>query len=102
MPAISLVIFGATGDLTSRKLIPSLYRLFIKGRLPADVRIAGLARSPFTNETFREKLAPAVKEFVGADWEEKKWADFAGQIFYLEGDATKPGGLNPLSSWLHE
>ena len=46
MPAISLVIFGATGDPSFRaKLSPSLYRLFIKGRTPAGVRIAGLARS---------------------------------------------------------
>lgn len=102
MPAISLVIFGATGDLTSRKLIPSLYRLFIKGRLPQDVRIAGLARSPLTNETFRERLAPSVKEFVGADWDETKWTTFAGTIFYLEGDATKPGGLEHLHTWLEQ
>jgi glucose-6-phosphate 1-dehydrogenase len=102
MPPISLVIFGATGDLTSRKLIPSLYRLFLKGRLPADVRIAGLARSPFTHETFRAKLAPSVKEFVGTDWDEQKWAAFADKIFYLEGDATKPGGLSVLSNWLAE
>ena len=102
MPAISLAIFGATGDLTSRKLIPSLYRLFIKGRLPAEVRIAGLARSPFTNESFRTKLAPAVKEFVGADWDESKWSAFASKIFYLAGDTTKPGGLDRLKNWLNE
>jgi glucose-6-phosphate 1-dehydrogenase len=102
MPAISLVIFGATGDLTSRKLVPSLYRLFVKGRLPQEVRIAGLARSHFTNETFREKLAPAVKEFVGKDWDDSKWTTFASKIFYLEGDAAKPGGLKPLSAWLSE
>ncbi len=102
MSAISLVIFGATGDLTSRKLIPSLYRLFIKDRLPAEVRIAGLARSPLTNESFREKLGPAVKEFAGADWDEKKWAVFASKVYYLSGDATKPGGLNVLNTWLNE
>src|SRR4051812_25331578 len=100
MPAISLVIFGATGDLTSRKLIPSLYRLFIKGRLPQEVRIAGLARSPLNDTSFREKLAPAVKEFVGADWDEAKWQAFAAKVFYLVGDATKPGGLDRLKDWL--
>ena len=102
MPAISIVIFGATGDLTSRKLIPSLYRLFIKGRLPGEVRIAGVARSPLTNEKFREKLGPAVKEFVGADWDEKKWATFAGKIYYLAADAAKPGGLSVLQTWLND
>lgn len=100
MPATSLVIFGATGDLTSRKLVPSLYRLFIKGRLPKDVRIAGLARSPFNDASFREKLGPAVKEFAGPDWDEAKWNTFSKSIFYVEGDATKPGGLDGLKTWL--
>jgi Glucose-6-phosphate 1-dehydrogenase len=62
MPATSLVIFGATGDLTSRKLIPSLYGLYIKGRLPAGIRIAGLARTNLTDKDFRERLAPEVKK----------------------------------------
>jgi glucose-6-phosphate 1-dehydrogenase len=102
MPATSLVIFGATGDLTSRKLIPSLYRLYIKGRLPDELRIAGLARSPLNDDAFRERLAPAVKEFVGPDWDEAKWSTFAGKIFYLVGDATKPGGLDRLKTWLQD
>jgi glucose-6-phosphate 1-dehydrogenase len=102
MPTISIVIFGATGDLTSRKLIPSLYRLFLKGRLPAEARIAGLSRSPLSDEGFRERLAPEVKQFVGADWDEKKWATFAGRIFYLAADATKPDGLKVLNTWLED
>ncbi len=100
MPAISLVIFGATGDLTSRKLIPSLYRLFIKGRMPAGLKIAGLARSPLNDQSFRERLTPEVKQFVGSDWDEKKWAEFAQKIFYVSGDATQPKGLDSLHAWL--
>jgi glucose-6-phosphate 1-dehydrogenase len=99
MPATSLVIFGATGDLTSRKLIPSLYGLFIKGRLPAGIRIAGLARTNLTDKDFRERLAPEVKKFVGSEWDASKWAAFAEKISYLSGDATQPGGLQVLHSW---
>jgi glucose-6-phosphate 1-dehydrogenase len=102
MPAISLVIFGATGDLTSRKLIPSLYRLFLKGRMPAELRIAGLARSPLNDNSFREKLAPEVKKFVGSDWDETKWAEFAQNVSYVSGDATQPKGLDSLHTWLGE
>ncbi len=49
--AHTMVIFGASGDLTSRKLIPALYRLHQRGRLPADTRVVGVARSQFTDES---------------------------------------------------
>jgi len=51
-----VVIFGASGDLTSRKLIPALYLLAHKGRLPKQTRIIGVARSKFTNESWRTEL----------------------------------------------
>ncbi|MEI6685663.1 MAG: glucose-6-phosphate dehydrogenase, partial [Planctomycetota bacterium] len=57
----TIVIFGASGDLTSRKLIPSLYRMDRKGRLPENIRIIGVARSPFDDNSFRLKMADAIK-----------------------------------------
>ena len=51
--AHTIVIFGASGDLTSRKLIPALYRLFIKGRLPEGSRIVGVSRSAFEHQQWR-------------------------------------------------
>ena len=51
---LTLIIFGASGDLTARKLIPSLYNLDRKKRLPAELRIVGVARSPFSDDAFRE------------------------------------------------
>ena len=64
---LTLIIFGASGDLTARKLIPSLYNLALKKRLPPELAIVGVARSPFTDDNFREKLAPAAREFVKGD-----------------------------------
>ena len=56
----TIVIFGASGDLTSRKLVPALYSLFAKGRLPKGTRIVGVARTKFTNEAWREELAASA------------------------------------------
>jgi glucose-6-phosphate 1-dehydrogenase len=61
------VIFGATGDLTMRKLLPALYRRFAEGQVPADSRIVGTARSPLDDESYRERARQALREHVRAD-----------------------------------
>ena len=58
-----LVIFGASGDLTKRKLIPALYNLALEKRLPERFAVVGYARSEMTHEAFRDKMREAVKEF---------------------------------------
>jgi glucose-6-phosphate 1-dehydrogenase len=98
--SLTVVIFGASGDLTARKLVPSLYRLDRKGRLPEELRIVGVARSPFTDESYRDKMAKAVQEFAAEDWSEKDWPSFARRLFYCPGDAARPGGLDGLKQWL--
>jgi glucose-6-phosphate 1-dehydrogenase len=96
----TIIIFGATGDLTARKLVPSLYRLYRKGRLPEEVRIVGTARSPLSDEEFRGRMAEGVKEFARADWQEKGWQDFAPRVSYIAADSAKPGGLEKLRAAL--
>ena len=98
---LTLVIIGASGDLTARKLIPSLYRLACKKRLPENLRVVGVARSPYSDDSFRHKLAEAVQQFARAEWSEESWKDFAGRLFYCPGDAGKPGGLKNLQDWLN-
>jgi glucose-6-phosphate 1-dehydrogenase len=98
----ALAIFGATGDLTARKLAPSLYRLAKKGRLPADLQIVGVARTPLSDDAFRDRLAAAVKEFAKGDWDDANWRNFAQRLFYAPGDAAKPGGLDHLKTWLEK
>ncbi len=61
--ACVLVIFGASGDLTQRKLIPALYNLALDKRLPERFAVVGYARSEMTDESFRDKMREAVKEF---------------------------------------
>src|SRR5437868_6500489 len=102
MNPLTIVIFGASGDLTARKLVPALYHLFAKGRLPREYRVVGVSRSPWSDEHFREHLVPGAQEASGPAWDEAKWRDFAGRMFYVSGDATAPGGLDGLREWLRK
>ena len=99
---LTLIIFGATGDLTARKLAPSLYRMASKGRLPEEAKIVGCARTPLSDDAFRDRLAKAVREFAKNDWDESKWRAFAHRLFYVPADAAKPGGLDGLKAWLEK
>ncbi len=96
----TVVIFGASGDLTARKLIPSLYRLDRKKRLGEHVRIVGVSRTPLTDAAFREKMAEAIRNFSKSDWNEADWASFANRLFYCPGDASTIEGLSNLKNWL--
>jgi len=98
--AQTVVIFGASGDLTARKLIPSLYRLDRKKRLPESVRIVGVSRTVLTDEAFRQKMAEGIKNYSSADWHEGDWARFASRLHYCPGDAATQGGLANLKEWL--
>jgi len=99
---LTLIICGASGDLTARKLVPSLYRLACKNRLPAEGRIVGVARSAFSDAAFRDKMAAAVREHAAREWLPERWEAFARRLFYVAADATKPEGLANLSAWLKE
>jgi glucose-6-phosphate 1-dehydrogenase len=97
---LTVVIFGATGDLTSRKLVPALYSLFAKGRLPAEAQVVGSARTPMSDADFRAKMAEAVRHAAGARWDQAKWEAFARRLFYVAGDAATVEGLGSLRDWL--
>jgi glucose-6-phosphate 1-dehydrogenase len=96
---LTLVIFGASGDLTSRKLIPSLFRLAGKKRLPDELRIVGVSRTPFSDDAYRDKLRDSTRRFTGSSFDESAWNAFAQRIFYVAADAGKDGGLTPLQKW---
>ena len=91
------IVFGATGDLTLRKLLPALYYRFRDEQIPADARIIGAARSDLTDETFRARALDALKRHVAAaDQDTGVIASFLEHLHYARGDATKPGGLAAL------
>lgn len=98
--AHTIVIFGASGDLTSRKLIPALYELCRKKRLPEKTRIVGFSRTKFTDESWREKLAGTTAEFVGKNFDHDLWQQFAPSISYLPGDLGTPEEMQALAKYL--
>jgi len=99
---LSMVIFGASGDLTAHKLIPALYRLFLKGRLPDGARVVGVARSSLSDDQFRARVAKPVQQVTGSDWHADKWRDFATRLFYVAADATKADRLTALLDWFKQ
>jgi len=100
--AHTFVIFGASGDLTSRKLIPALFRLHQKGRLPEQTRVVGLARRAYDNDTWRDLLARLAAEFLGDKFNADQWREFAQNIFYQQGDITVSADFAALKTFLDE
>jgi glucose-6-phosphate 1-dehydrogenase len=96
---LTIVIFGASGDLTWRKLIPSLFSLSRRGKLPPGTRIVGIGRKEFSDEGYRKELEPQVSGIMGGQFDAAKWAEFSKQIHYVITDATQPGGCKPLADW---
>ena len=96
----SIVIFGASGDLTRRKLVPALYNLFEKGRLPAGFRLVGFARSGLNDDSFRERLRSGIAEFDHLN--EDTWAEFAPRLFYVQGSYDETGACSTLDNRLVE
>ena len=96
----TIVIFGASGDLTSRKLIPALYNLFAKGRLPKDSRIVGVSRSKFEHDDWRASLRETTEQFVGKSFSAESWAEFSKNVYYQPGDIKDPADFTALASFL--
>ena len=87
VPECALVIFGANGDLTKRKLLPALYRLALDRRLPAKFGIVGNSRTPMSDDAFREKMREAVKQFAeDGEFDDDLWTRFARNLHYTAGD----------------
>ena len=96
----TMVIFGASGDLTSRKLIPALYRQFQRGRLPNPTRIVGVARSAFTTEQWRAQLTESTSKYVKNDFHNDTWQAFSQNIFYHPGDIGSEDDFHKLAAFL--
>ncbi len=81
----AVIIFGASGDLAARKLIPALYNNLKKKRLPDQTRIIGFSSSTFTDDEFRQKMRLAMQTFAPADFDEAEWSAFAPNLYYQPG-----------------
>jgi glucose-6-phosphate 1-dehydrogenase len=98
----SIVIFGATGDLTHRKLIPALYNLAADGELPPAVTVVGFARREKKHDDFRRELEEATRKFSRQNVRDEIWKTFAQSIFYHQSDFCDESGYKSLAAALNE
>jgi glucose-6-phosphate 1-dehydrogenase len=92
----AIVIFGASGDLTHRKLLPALYHLFVEGLLPSRFGIVGYARTEMSHESFMEKARRSVAEYGRTEPEDEQWSEFAEGLSYVSGEFADPGAMEDL------
>jgi glucose-6-phosphate 1-dehydrogenase len=86
-----IVIFGGTGDLSKRKLLPALFHRWLDGQIPPNSTIIGSARSELDDAGYRTLAREACEAASGKDWDAKEWAKFEKIIRYTAIDATDPG-----------
>ncbi len=100
IPPCCIVIFGATGDLTHRKLIPALFSLEAQGLLPDKMKIVGFARRDFSDHSFRDELQSSLQEFAPDLWKESQaaWHKFARRVVFHRSDFDNAQGF----TWLKE
>lgn len=97
-----MVIFGASGDLTKRKLIPALYNLTRDNLLSKGFAVIGFARRPMTNDEFRERISRDIKEFATSPIEPDLWNWLIQRSYYISGDVQDPNAYNQLRDLLTE
>jgi glucose-6-phosphate 1-dehydrogenase len=97
-PPTVAVIFGASGDLTARKLIPAIYNLSHDNLLPADFFLVGFGRKPMSDEEFRALAAGAVKEFSRRELNHEIWERVARQTSYVAGGYDEPDAFQRLAT----
>ncbi len=100
--ATSIVIFGASGDLTRRKLIPALFSLHLKKRLPEGTRIIGSSRTTYSSEQWRELLGKSTAEFRPQEFDDAVWHEFAQRIHYLPVDVNDVEDVRRLGQSLSD
>jgi hypothetical protein len=96
-----VVIFGASGDLTKRKLIPAILNLQNGGFLPRNLAVVGVARTPMTHAEFRDEVKPDDKAISSGPMR-AAWAALSERIFYHSADATKPESFTGLGEFLRK
>ena len=102
MTAVDLIIFGATGDLSARKLFPALYQLDAAGLLQADLRIAAIGRQQQSVEDFKNELRQKMAGYMREPIDESVWQRFVPRLDYLTSDFAEPEAFLALRDWLDD
>ncbi len=98
----SIIIFGASGDLTQRKLVPSFFNLFCKRKTPKQLNIIGFGNTPYTDEAFRQHLHEGMDQFADLKISEEEWGLFSNNLYYHQGRYTDLADFKKLGERLSE
>ena len=98
----SIVIFGASGDLTRRKLVPALYNLYCNNLLPPNFQIVGFAFTNLDTTEFRQQMRAGAEEFSRGEFNVSEWVSFSRQLHYVSGSFAEAGDYTVLRSALSE
>jgi glucose-6-phosphate 1-dehydrogenase len=103
VPPCAIVIFGANGDLTKRKLMPALYRLVYERRIPPGFAVIGNSRTEMSDDDFREKMRQSVEHFLeDSPFDAELWRGFAQSLYYVAGDINDPAMFQTISRCLKQ
>jgi len=97
-----IVVFGATGDLTSRKILPAVYNLRRSGLLPAETTVLGFSRRPLTDDDFRKLMAESCAHYSRVKVEPGLWHDFVEGVFYQQGEFGDRAAYRDLAERLEQ
>jgi glucose-6-phosphate 1-dehydrogenase len=98
----TMVIFGGTGDLSRRKLLPTLYHIFKEGIMPEDFSIIGFASSSMSDDAFRDMIRDSIMHYDKGEFDEGQWQGFRGHISYVNGDLKEKVNYRRLIKRLEE
>ena len=102
LPNFDMLLFGGTGDLVTRKLLPALYRRYAAGQVTEESRIVGIARSGLSREAYIAQAATACREFLGKEFDADKWSAFGRLLDYMRVDAASEQDYAALASALRD
>ena len=102
LQAFDLVLFGGTGDLALRKLLPALYRRELAGQLNPESRIIGVARSEMSREEYLAQVETSCRSHVGAEFDEAHWQQFTRMVSYCKVDANVDADFAALSGFMKD
>ena len=100
LPDFDLVLFGGTGDLAMRKLLPALYRRFLAGQFPAHARIVGVARSELSREAYIAQVEQSCKKYISSGIDAARWAEFSRALDYASVDVGNAADFARLEAKL--
>ena len=98
----TLVIFGGSGDLTRRKLLPAVYNLVLDGSLPPNYTVVGIGRKEWSDDDFRKVAREGIEKFSRQSLQEDKWEEFARRLHYVSGAIEDPKMYHGLRNRIEE